>query len=125
MQLTNLSKNIQSDISIYRRKLTEDIFKDFVFIDLMNKLLQNKIGYNHKFAIYTDISLISTQTLIPIFHTMYLGSSNHNVILEDSNDLWLTQTFKNNQYYIIPKLRDDFNYDPYNIKKIQTIKEIL
>lgn len=125
MQSTNLSKNIQSDISIYRRKLTEDIFKDFVFIDLMNKLLQNKIGCNHKFAIYTDVSLISTQTLIPIFHTMYLGSSNHNVIIEDSNDLWLTQTFKNNKYYIIPKLRDDFNYEPYDIKKIQTIKEIL
>lgn len=125
MQLTNLSKNILTDISIYRCKLTEDIFKDFAFIDLMNKLLQSKVNHNHKFAIYTDLSLISTQTLIPIFHTMYLGSSSHNVIIEDSNDLWLTQTFKNNKYYIIPKIKDDFNYDPYPVTKIQTIKEIL
>jgi len=125
MQLTNLSKNIRSDISIYRQKLSEDIYKDFVFIDLMNKLLQKKVGCDHKFAIYTDISLISTQILIPIFHTMYLGSSNHNVIIEDSNDLWLIQTFKNNKYYIIPKITDDFDYDPYPVTKIQTIKEIL
>jgi hypothetical protein len=125
MQLTNLSNNtLATDISIYCRELTDSIFKDFRFVDLINNLIKKDSICKYKFAIYTDLSIISANIFIPVFHTMYLGSSNHNVLISDSNDLWLIDTFTNNKYFIIPKENDDFNYKPYNITKITNIKEI-
>lgn len=122
MQLTDSSKKI-TDISIYSRNLTNDFFKDFRFVDLMNNLIKDTNSY--RFAIYCDICLISTNIFIPVFNTIFLSSSNHNVIIEDNDDLWLLSTFTNNQYYIMKKNTDDFDYSSYNIKTINSIRDIL
>jgi len=125
MLSTNLSNTkLVTDVSIYCRELTDRIFQDFRFIDLINSLIKQENIGKYRFAIYTDLSLISANIFMPVFHTMYLGSSNHNVLISDSDDLWLCQTFSNNKYFIIPKENDDFNYGPYNVKKISNIKEI-
>jgi hypothetical protein len=122
MQLIDSLKKPTTDISIYCKILTNDFFQDFRFIDLMNNLIKEK--HNYRFAIYCDISLISTNVFIPIFNSIYLSSSNHNVIINNQEDLWLLSTFNNNQYFIMKKKDDDFDYSPYNIKSIQTIREI-
>lgn len=125
MLSTNLLRTKPTDISIYCNELSDDIFKDFRFIDLMNTIIQEEYLYKYKFAIYTDLNGLRTNLFVPIFHTMYLGSSNHNVIITDDNDLWLLDTFSNNKYFIMPKSDDTFNYNPYNITKIQNIKELI
>lgn len=125
MQLTNLSNNKTVDISIYYSQISENIFKDTIFIDLMNNIIQEKYLYSYRFAIYTDLNLLQTNIFIPVFHTIYLGSSKHNVIISNDNDLWLLNTFTNNNYYILHNKNDEFNYDPYNITKIQNIKELI
>lgn len=125
MQSINSLKKSEVDISLYYKSLTNNIFKSFIFVDLMNKLIQDKLVAGSRFAIYTDINVLTTNILVPVFHTMYLGSTNHNVILENSDDLWLIQTFTNNKYFIIPKEDDDFDYTPYNVTKIQSISEII
>lgn len=125
MKLTNLSQNT-IDVSLYCRVLTNDIFKDFRFVDLMNTLIKQVDRLNkYRFAIYSDSSHMNINIFIPIFHTIYIGSSNHNVLIFDSEDLWLIDQFPNNNYYIIKAPKDQFDYSKFNIKEINTIKEIL
>lgn len=123
MQSTSLSKKSVTDISIYCTQVTNDLFKDFRFVDLMNNLVKSE-NHSYRFAIYSDLSLISTNIFIPIFNTIYLGSSNHNVIVNNSKDLWLLKIFKNNKYFVMYNEKDTFDYDSYGVKVIKTIREI-
>jgi hypothetical protein len=92
----------------------------------MNTLIQQvDCSAKYRFAIYSDSSSMNINIFMPIFHTLYLGSSNHNVLIFDSEDLWLIDQFPNNKYYIIKTPKDEFNYSEFNIKEIKTIKEIL
>lgn len=120
----NLLKNQLTDISLYYREVTNQIFKDNIFLEFINSATKDNVS-NCKFAIYTDMNLISTNVFIPIFHTLYLGGSKHNVIIRSSNDLWLLETFKNNVYYIIDNPLDEFDYRSYNLTKIKNIKDII
>lgn len=119
----NLLKNQLIDISLYYPEVTSQIFKDGVFLDFIKSIEKDTVP-TYKFAIYTDMNLISTNIFIPIFHTLYLGGSRHNVIIRTSNDLLLLETFKNNNYYIIENDSDTFDYRPYNLTKIKNIKDI-
>jgi len=124
MQSINSSKKTVKDISLYYSKVDDKLFKDFAFIDLMNQIIKDDCEFNYHFAIYTDISVIPVNILIPIFHTMYLGSAQHNVVINRSEDLWVLNTFTNNKYYVMRKPDDDFDYSPYNITVIDRITDI-
>lgn len=123
MQSINSLKNIPVDISIFCKKLDDSIFKDFRFVDLINNAIQST-GTKYNFAIYTDVSVLPSNIFVPVFHTFYLGSHRHNVIISDQKDLWLTNIFTNNKYYIIPSDNDSFDYTASGINIIKTIREI-
>lgn len=124
MQSTTSSLKI-TDISLYYKLLTNEIFKDFRFVNLMNILIQQQNSEpKYRFAIYSDSSSLSINIFIPIFHTLYLGASNHNVLIFNSDDLWLLDVFPNNNYFLIKEQTDVFDYSKFNIKEISTIKEI-
>ncbi len=55
---------------------------------------------------------------------MYLGCSTNNVLIKDSDDIWLTDIFKHNHYYIIKKPNDEYDYAKHGIRSISDITEI-
>jgi hypothetical protein len=125
MQSQNLSNKTQTNLSLYYKIVNDKIFKEKRFVDLMNILLKNDNLYKYKYAFYTDSFLLRSNLFIPNFHTMYLSSGNHNVIIEDTDDLWLLDTFKHNIYYIIEDPKDNFDYESKSVKKIKSIKDIV
>jgi hypothetical protein len=55
---------------------------------------------------------------------MYLSCQNNNVLIKDSNDLWLIDEFKNNKYFVLKNEKDTFDYTAKGVKIIENIKEI-
>ena len=124
MEYQNLSKQTNS-ISLYFKYIDESIFKEHRFVDLMNLILKHNKLFEVNYAFYTDNNLLKTNIYIPTFHTMYLYNNTHNVVIEDSEDIWLIDTFSNNKYYVMPKKEDTYDYKQHNIKIIDKIQEIL
>lgn len=123
MESISLSNHTRYSLALYYKSVDETIFKEERFIQLMNMLLSNKV--NTEYAFYTDSFLLRTNLYVPNFHTMYLASGNHNVIIGDSEDIWLLDVFKNNKYYILDNNKEDkFDYESKGIKKISHIKSI-
>lgn len=125
MEYQNLLKPINNSISLYCKSVDEKIFQDFRFIDLMNLILKEENLYQITYALYTDNNLLKTNLYIPTFHTMYLGCGNHNVIIQDSDDIWLCDAFSNNNYYVIADDKKTYDYSQHNIKIIERIQELL
>lgn len=124
MQSQSLLKNT-INISIFTKVLTDDIFEDMRFVQLMNLLIKKQNVHQYTYCVYCDSNLIKTNIFIPIFHTMYLSCQNNNVLIKDQNDLWLADIFKNNQYYVLKNQEDEFDYSNTQIKTINDIKELL
>jgi hypothetical protein len=123
MQSTNLLKK-HINISIFSRTLSEDIFQDVRFVQLMNILLQTKNKHRYSYCFYCDQYVLKTNIFIPIFHTMYLACENNNVLIKNSEDLWIVDTFKNNNYFVLENREDMFDYEKSGVKKIKNIKDI-
>lgn len=124
MQQTNLLKKPLANISIFTKTLTDEIFKDMRFVQLMNLLISSDNLYNFTYCFYADSSILKTNIFVPVFHTIYLGCQKNNVLITDHNDLWLTNIFKHNDYYILYNKEDKFDYHAHNVKVINNIKEI-
>jgi hypothetical protein len=125
MTSLNLSKNTPlTDISLYYKYVDQNTLKDPKFIELMD-LISTKNYHSYKYSMYTDSFLLRANIYLPNFHSSYLACGKHNVFIEDENDVWLTEIFPQNNYYIMPKDNDTFNYESRNIKSIKSIKEIL
>ena len=63
--------------------------------------LVNDKPHQYTYACYTESSYLKENIYIPVFHTIYLSSKFHHVVLEDINDAWLISAFPNNNYYIL------------------------
>jgi hypothetical protein len=118
MQSINLLKKYPIKISLYYNKITNEIFQDRNFIEI-NSILENKNNINkYEFALYTDLNLLKPNIFIPIFDTLYLASRTHHVILNSTDDFWLPEIYKNNQYFYVGDSADK------SIKSINSITEI-
>lgn len=124
MQPTNSLKKSPTNISLFSMSVTDEIFKDPRFVQLMNLLIKDKNLTDYTYCIYCDNSFLRTSLFVPIFHTIYLSCSNNNVIIGNDKDLWILEIFPNNNYYILNNTEDTFDYSSYKIQKIDTIKEI-
>lgn len=122
MQYQNSQKTLNS-IALYYRTVDESVFADSRFSELINHLCQDKNFLDYSYALYCDSYLLRTNIFIPVFHTMYLSSGNKNVILNNYEDLWLLDAFKNNTYYMIHN--DQYDLSQFNITSIPNIKSIL
>ena len=122
MELQNSSKII--DISLYYKSIDESIFKEQAFIELINMLVKKELIYKYKYAFYTDSYLLKTNIYIPNFHTMYLANGHQNVIIKNSEDLWLLDIFNNNTYYVLDDTNDTFDYESYGITRLSQLKNI-
>ena len=126
MELLNSSNKTQLiNLSLYYKVVDEKIFKEQRFIELMNLLLHNNNMYKYTYSFYTDSFILKTNLYIPNFHTMYLSSGNHNVIIQDHEDVWLLDIFKHNKYYILDNPKDEFDYGSLGINKIKQLKDIV
>jgi hypothetical protein len=125
MQSSNSSSVTKINISLYYKVVDDKIFKDQRFIELMNLLLKENNIYKYNYAFYTDSFLLRSNLYIPNFHTLYLSTNSHNVVLSDEKDVWLLDIFKHNKYYILNNPKDPFDYSALGIKKIQNIKDII
>jgi hypothetical protein len=96
MKYQNSSKKI-NELALYYNIVDEKIYKDGRFLSLMEVVNKKNINY----ALYTDNFLLKNNLFIPNFHTIYLGVGSHKVILDRIEDLWLVDTFKNNEYYFL------------------------
>lgn len=124
MQSSNLSNNTRINISLYYKVVDDKIFKEQRFIELINLLLKEDNVFKYSYAFYTDSFLLRSNLYIPNFHTMYLSTNNHNVVLSDEKDVWLLDIFKHNKYYILDNPKDLFDYSSLGINKIKNIKDI-
>lgn len=124
MQSVNLSKTLPINISIFVKRLTDEIFDDMRFVQLMNLLIKSENIHKYSYCFYCDSSMIKTNLFIPVFHTVYLGCQTNNVLIKDSNDLWIKDIFKHNKYYVLSQEKDNFDYNAHGIIKIDNIKEI-
>lgn len=124
MQSQNLSKKSLTNISIFTKHLTDEIFKDFRFVQLMNLLIKSENLDKFTYCFYCDSSMVKTNIFIPVFHTMYMSCRTNNVLIKDHNDLWIKDVFKHNKYYVLKNEEDTFNYDIVGVTKINDIKEI-
>ena len=123
MEYQNLLKNT-IDISLYYKFIDEKIFKDSIFIELM-EIISNKNQYqNIQYTFYTDSFLLRKNIFIPNFHTIYFSNNKHNVIISDPEDCWLVNIFPNNKYYYLNR---DTTHTPTDkrITSISTLKEII
>lgn len=121
MQSTNLLNSTHTDLSLFFNILNDNIFSDDRFIQLMT--LVEKDPNKYIYACYSESSYLKQNIYIPIFHTLYLASKHHNVILNDTNDLWLLDTFPNNTYYIMSNNNQSID-NKLNIKIINNLSEI-
>lgn len=121
MKYQNFSKKT-NEIALYYKIVDEKIYKDNRFKSLM-ELVNNETNINY--ALYTDNFLLKNNLFIPNFHTIYLAVGNHKVIIDKIEDLWLVDTFKNNEYYFllqesaVPEIKNT------EIIKINKIKEAI
>lgn len=121
--LQNLSKN-SINISIFCKTLTDDIFEDLRFVQLMNLLISRDDLYKYTYCFYCDSSDLKTNLFMPIFHTSYLASNTNNVLIKSSEDLWLLDIFPHNNFYILKDQTDNFDFSKYNVQVINHISEL-
>lgn len=119
MPLTN-SLNKHIDISLYYSNINEDIFQDPKFTEVLDLVENNPNRY--VYAIYGDNILLKNNLYVPVFHTTYLSCRKHNVVINNTDDLWLLEIFPNNKYYVVSNQSVSV---PNNVKIIRSIKEII
>lgn len=124
MQSVNLSKTSPINISIFNKILTDEIFEDIRFMQLLSLLINTENICRYTYCFYCDSSSIKTNLFVPVFHTIYLASQTNNVLIKDHNDIWLKDIFKHNKYYILSSSEDDFDYAAHGIEKIEDIRHI-
>jgi hypothetical protein len=115
-------KTEHTDISLYYTILDDKIYSDAKFIELMNIVNDNPTQYIY--SLYTETCLLKNNIYVPVFHTLYLSSKHHNVIINNEEEAWLSEVFPNNTYYIIKNENETFDYGAKNIISISSIKEI-
>lgn len=104
----NSSKTSPINISIFEKKLSSNILKDDRYSQLIQLLSDKNNISKYRYAFYTDVNELKQNIFVPIFHTLYLGCSNNNVIIGSLNDIWLVDSFPNNKYFIIKSsLKDE------------------
>lgn len=122
--LQNLSKN-STNISIFCKTLTDEIFEDLRFVQLMNMLISRDDLYKYTYCFYCDSASLKNNLFIPIFHTSYLTSNINNVLIKDVDDLWLLDIFSHNNFYILKdQVINDYDFTKHNIKIINHISEL-
>lgn len=123
MAYQNSLINTQHSISFFCKIIDNSLGNDSRYIQLLEIIKEYPLT---NYAFYSDNIILKNNFFIPLFHTMYLGNGNHNVVLSDEDDIWLTDIFTNNKYYI---LKTNSLHDTIiNNNKIQIIshlKEIL
>ena len=124
MQSINSSKKFPINISIFDSVLTDSVFQDMRFVQLMNLLIQSENVHKYSYCFYCDSAMVKTNLFIPVFHTVYLSCQNNNVLIKDQKDIWLKDIFKNNKYYVLASPKDEFDYTSCGITKIEDIKQI-
>lgn len=108
MLSTNSSKTSPINISIFEKRLSSNILKDDRYSQLTQLLSDKNNIPKYRYAFYTDVNELKQNIFVPIFHTLYLGCSNNNVIIGSSNDIWLADSFTNNKYFILKSsLKDE------------------
>lgn len=122
-QINSLKKQL-TNVSIFTKILTDDIFNDMRFVQLMNLLIQSDNLHNFTYCFYCDHSSLRTNIFVPVFHTIYLGCQKNNVLLGNHEDLWITNIFKQNNYYVLSNKDDPFDYHAHKVSRINNIKEI-
>ena len=123
MQQTNLLKKSPINISLFTHTLTDDIFKDMRFVQLMNLLIKSENLYRYHYCIFCDSSLIKTNIFIPIFHTIYMSCKTNNILLNNQTDSWITEIFPNNKYYMLIN-EENNTFAHSSINMIDNIKDI-
>lgn len=124
MQSTSSLKKYPIKLGIFTKTLTDNIFEDMRFVQLMNLLVQSDSVYKYSYCFYCDNSLIKTNIFIPVFHSVYMACQTNNIIINNSDDIWLTNIFKHNKYYVLSSKTDDFDYKSYGVNVIDNIKDI-
>lgn len=114
MQYPNSLDNKHIDISLFFNVLNDNVYTDNRYNQLIS-LIQNS-PTKYVYACYTESCYLKDNIYIPVFHTLYLASKFHNVVLNDPNDSWLVDAFPNNNYYIVS--------DNIKINKVKTIKTL-
>lgn len=117
----NSTNNENIDISLFFNILNDNIYKDNRFIQLLSLINEN--SHRYTYACYSESSYLKENIYIPVFHTLYLASKFHNVILENINDSWLVETFPNNSYYILSDNKSEL-LQLNKVKIINNLREI-
>lgn len=117
----NSTNNKNIDISLFFNILNDNIYKDNRFIQLLSLINEN--SHRYTYACYSESSYLKENIYIPVFHTLYLASKFHNVILENINDSWLVETFPNNSYYILSDNKSEL-LQLNKVKIINNLREI-
>lgn len=127
MQSIDSSKQTFKRINIgfFYSTVDSNTYKDTRLVELLNIVSQKDNINKYNYAIYTDHCLLKTNMFIPIFHTIYIGCIRNNIIIPNHYDIWVSQIFENNNYYMFNNDKDkEFDYSNFNIKFIDSIKEI-
>lgn len=117
--VSSLNKNI--DISLFFSVLNDTIYTDIRFNELLTLIKENP--YKYTYACYTESCFLKSNIYIPIFHTLYLASKHHHVVLSDNNDFWVIDVFPNNTYYILTTDTDQSILNN-KVKLINSLKQI-
>lgn len=126
MESQNLSTAQNINLALYYKSIDHDIFNDYRYISLMEILIKDNNFVKYNYAFYTDSYLLKNNIFIPVFHTMYLASGSKRVVISNKDDVWLTEIFNNNTFYVLNNETDtEFDYESYGIEKINSIEDIL
>jgi hypothetical protein len=125
MEYQSLSKKTPTSIGIFVQEAGETLLKHKAFVEINELLLGKKEDLvNYTYSIYTDTNMLKTNVYLPILNTLYIGCKKNNIVISKDDDLWLKDSFSNNEYYCFDF---DFteNMSVAGIKKISSIKEIV
>ena len=125
MEYQSLSKKTPTSIGIFVQEASESLLKHKAFVEINELLLGKKEDLvNYTYSVYTDSNMLKMNVYVPILNTLYIGCKRNNIIISKDNDLWLKDSFSNNEYYCF-----DFDFTESmsiaGIKKISSIKEII
>lgn len=123
MLSTDSSKISTINISIFYKVLSNSVTKEKPIVELLQLLNEKQNIYKYQYAFYTDINELNNNIFIPVFHTMFLGCSNNNVVIGKPEDKWICELFPNNKYYMFNDSQNDTDA-PKDITIINSIKEI-
>lgn len=118
------SKTSTINISVFYKILSNNIIKEKPTVELLQLLNEKENIYKYQYAFYADINELNSNIFIPVFHTMFLGCSNNNVIIGKQEDQWICELFPNNRYYMFENSQNNADLSSKNITIINSIKEI-